>query len=166
MVVSVQAPSLILSTTDLGRWANCRPCCEASKWSACPRHSACPWGWFLIYIFCRTSRALMEDTKLKKSSPWYINESSVHTLHWKTNIVWPPKKCMITLVSLRTILKSTKPPKGDEPGANTPSGSGKRPRAKAPAKKRKAAVAEPSEPAKKPKTKKKKAANWFEARYF
>ena len=93
LVVSVQAQSLILSTTDLGRWANCRPCCEASKWSACPRHSACPWRWFLIYIFptCRTSRALMEDTKLKKSSPWYINESSVHTLHWKTNIVWPPK---------------------------------------------------------------------------
>ena len=70
-----------------------------------------------------------------------------------------PKKCMIMLVSLRTILKSTKPPKGDEPGANAPNGSGKRPRAKAPAKKRKAAVAEPSEPAKKPKIKKKKAAN-------
>ncbi|CAL1132409.1 unnamed protein product [Cladocopium goreaui] len=60
---------------------------------------------------------------------------------------------------VQTILKPTKPPKGDEPGANAPSGSGKRPRAKAPAKKRKAAVAEPSEPAKKPKIKKKKAAN-------
>ena len=57
-------------------------------------------------------------------------------------------------------------PERDEPGANAPSGSGKRPRAKAPAKKRKAAVAEPSEPAKKPKIKKKKAANWFEARYL
>ena len=59
-------------------------------------------------------------------------------------------------------MKSAKLSKGDAPDASQPSGSGKRPRAKAPAKKRKGAPAEPAEPAKKPKTKKtkkKKAAN-------